>query len=127
MTVISVAAPASQNIPAPQARPMAAATHRPAAVVTPRTTFFWKMMTPAPMKPMPETTCAATRAASNRPSNANCEIIMNRALPSATMKCVRRPASFARNSRSRPITPPIIPPRNRRSIKSQSIAISKYS
>ena len=54
-------------IPPPQASPIAAVTHRPAAVVRPRTTFslLWKMMVPAPMKPIPETTWAATRDTSH--------------------------------------------------------------
>ena len=56
-----VAAIATAYMPAPAAMPMAAATHRPAAVVSPRTARFWKMMQPAPMKPMPETTWAAMR------------------------------------------------------------------
>jgi hypothetical protein len=45
---------------------MAAATQSPAAVVSPRTARFWKMMQPAPMKPMPDTTCAAIRDTSWR-------------------------------------------------------------
>jgi hypothetical protein len=35
-------------------------------VVSPLTTFFWKMMVPAPKKPMPDTTWAATREESFR-------------------------------------------------------------
>ena len=114
---------ADVSISAPLARPIAAATQRPAAVVMPRMEFFWKIITPAPMKPMPETTCAATRAASKRPLKANCEIIMKRALPSATMKCVRTPASLALNSRSKPISPPRSPATNILSMKFHSIVI----
>lgn len=58
---------AATYIPLPQAKPMAAVTQSPAAVVKPRTTFFWKMMVPAPKKPMPETTWAQHgRSLSNR-------------------------------------------------------------
>ena len=118
-----VAATATMYIPAPHARPIAAATQSPAAVVTPRTTFFWKMITPAPMKPMPDTTWAATRAASKRPVKAYWEINMNNALPRATRKWVRRPASLALNSRSKPMRPPSSPAINSRIIKVHSIFI----
>ena len=37
---ITVAIVAARYIPVPQASPMAAVTHKPAAVVSPRTTFF---------------------------------------------------------------------------------------
>ena len=50
--------------------PMALVTHKPAAVVSPRTTCFWKMMVPAPMKPIPVTTCAAIREGSNEAKEA---------------------------------------------------------
>ena len=51
-------------MPAPMAMPMPAVTQMPAAVVSPRTICFWKMMVPAPMKPMPVTTCEAMRLGS---------------------------------------------------------------
>ena len=48
--------PATSNMPVPQANPIAAVTHSPAAVVSPRIMFFWKIIVPAPRKPMPDTT-----------------------------------------------------------------------
>ena len=42
-------------IPAPTANPMPAVAHIPAAVVSPLTICFWKMMVPAPMNPIPLT------------------------------------------------------------------------
>ena len=88
---------AAANMPVPQANPMAAVTHRPAAVVSPRTTFFWKIIVPAPKKPMPDTTCAATREESFKSKpKPYCETMQNSALPKATKKCVRKPASFER-------------------------------
>ena len=116
MTVAMVAA---TNMPVPHARPMAAVTHRPAAVVSPRTTFFWKMMVPAPRNPMPDTTCAATRDESLRSTpKPYCDTTQNSALPSATRKCVRNPASFALYSRSMPIAPPSTRASVRRMVKS---------
>ncbi len=44
--------------------PTAATAHRLAAVVSPRTTFPCLMIVPAPRKPMPVATCAATRLGS---------------------------------------------------------------
>ena len=60
-STMAVAMTATIYMPVPQDSPMAAVTHNPAAVVSPRTTFLLKMMVPAPKKPIPETTCAATR------------------------------------------------------------------
>ena len=104
---------ASRCMPAPAVIPMAAVTQRPAAVVSPLTACLWKMMVPAPMKPIPDTTCAAMRDTSRRwlslmstPSKPWAESIMNSAAPSATRKCVRKPASLARYSRSSPMAPP---------------------
>ena len=65
---------------------------------------YWNIIVPAPMKPMPVTTCDAMREGSNdvcrSPSilswNPYCEITINSALPRATRKCVRNPASLAR-------------------------------
>ena len=53
-------------IPNPHAIPTAAATQIALAVVRPRTLSCSKKITPAPMKPIPETTCAAIRDASQR-------------------------------------------------------------
>ena len=70
-------------------------------------------MVPAPMKPIPDTTCAAIRDTSKRmlgsfntPSKPKAETIMNKAEPKATKKWVRRPAAFSRYSRSKPMKPP---------------------
>jgi hypothetical protein len=45
--------------------PIAATTHSVAAVVSPRTDSPWRMMAPAPRKPIPVTTCAAMRVGSS--------------------------------------------------------------
>ena len=89
------------------------------------------MIVPAPMKPMPLTTCAAIRLGSSRspscvarkPSNPYCDTIIIRALPSATRKWVRNPASLTRYSRSSPITVPQRPATHNLNIKSHSISI----
>src|ERR671935_1217634 len=95
--------------------PIAATTQSVAAVVSPRTDSPWRMIAPAPRKPIPVTICAAMRVGSARmtlwPDVRNAwkpyaETIVNRAEPSATSKCVRRPASRSRSSRSIPISPP---------------------
>jgi hypothetical protein len=54
----------SSRWPAAAAIPSAALVHSAAAVVTPRTDPPSRRIAPAPMKPMPETTCAATRSGS---------------------------------------------------------------
>ena len=58
------AAIASPYIPAPQAIPMLAAINSVAAVVKPKTVGPFLKTVPAPIKPIPVTTCAATRAVS---------------------------------------------------------------
>ena len=55
-STMSVVIVAAIYMPVPHANPMAAVTHSPAAVVSPRTTFFWKMMVPAPRKLIPDLT-----------------------------------------------------------------------
>ena len=75
------------NIDSKLERAMAAVTHKPAAVVKPLTTFFWKMMVPAPRNPIPETTWAATREESFRSKpNPYWETTQKSALPRATRK-----------------------------------------
>src|SRR5215210_6406877 len=73
------------------------------------------MIAPAPRKPMPVTICAAIRVGSARTTawpdsrkswNPYAPTIVNNADPSATSRCVRRPASRSRSSRSTPIRPP---------------------
>src|SRR5438132_587706 len=95
--------------------PIAAATQSVAAVVSPRTERPWRMIAPAPRKPMPVTICAAIRVGSARmtwsplsrkPEKPYADTIVNRAEPTQTRMCVRSPASRSRSSRSKPIAPP---------------------
>src|SRR5829696_2045822 len=95
--------------------PIAAATHSVAAVVRPRIDNPWRMIAPAPRKPMPVTIWAAMRVGSARmtgsPDSRNslkpyAETIVNSADPTHTSMCVRNPASRSRSSRSKPIAPP---------------------
>src|SRR6266540_7497783 len=95
--------------------PIAATTHRLAAVVRPRTERPWRMIAPAPRKPIPVTICAAILVGSMRTTfapefrkswNPYAPTIVNSAEPSATSRWVRRPASRSRSSRSTPIRPP---------------------
>ena len=87
----------------------------PAAVVSPVMVSLRTKIIPAPRKPIPLTTCAAIRAPSapRRPSapivvslKPYFEIIIISAAPSATMQCVRTPASFDLRDRSIPIQIP---------------------
>src|SRR5438552_4996994 len=73
------------------------------------------MIAPAPRTPIPVTICAAIRVGSARTTlapearnsrNPYAETIVNSADPTETSRCVRRPASRSRSSRSRPSTPP---------------------
>ena len=92
----------------------------------------YDLIVPAPMKPMPLTTWAAIRPGSKRvpswsarkPSKPYCETIIINALPRATRKWVRKPASLTRYSRSRPITVPQRPATQSRRIKFHSIVSS---
>ena len=92
------------------------------------------MIVPAPMNPIPLTTCAAIRLGSSRspscearnPSNPYCDTTIINALPSATRKCVRNPASFTRYSRSSPIAVPHNPATQSRRMKSHSVAIMPF-
>src|SRR5215211_6586360 len=59
-----VAEMAARNMPLPTASPTAATAQMLAAVVKPLTISLRKMIVPAPMKPMPLATCAATREGS---------------------------------------------------------------
>jgi hypothetical protein len=91
--------------------PTAAASHTVAAVVSPRTMSRRTKISPPPMKPIPETTCAATREGSRltpgtaeRSLNPYFDTSMKTAAPSPTSVCVRSPALLARTSRSTPIS-----------------------
>src|ERR1051326_7346870 len=95
--------------------PIPAATQSVAAVVRPRTVRPWRMIAPAPRKPMPVTICAAIRVGSARTTwsplvrnsrNPYADTIVNSAEPRQTSRCVRKPASRSRSSRSKPIAPP---------------------
>src|SRR5690242_6905454 len=87
--------------------PIAATSQSIAAVVSPRTERPWRMIAPAPRKPMPLTICAAIRVGSTRGDvNAYALTRVKSAEPTQTTRCVRRPAWRSRSSRSRPIAPP---------------------
>lgn len=110
---IAVAPIAPTYMPPPVARPMPATAHRLAAVVSPRITSPRSRIDPAPRKPMPETTCAATRDGSRttpaRPCTSakpNADTSITSAEPTETSMCVRRPAAQFIRSRSKPITLP---------------------
>src|SRR5690606_32455254 len=98
--------------PPPTASPTPATDHTLAAVVRPRITWPRASIAPAPRKPMPDTTCAATRDGSRvtcSPSaseNPYMETIMISAEPTHTSICVRSPAAQDNRSRSNPITLP---------------------
>ena len=67
---------------------------------------------------------AATREESFKSTpNPYCDTIQKRALPNATKKCVRKPASFERYSRSIPMTPPKSRATNNLSVISKIISI----
>ncbi len=131
ITTIIVVAVERMYMPLPHASPMADVTQRPAAVVSPLITCFWNIIVPAPMKPIPVTTCEAIREGSSETfdrvcktlSNPYCDMIMKSALPEATRRWVRSPASLALYSRSRPIMPPKIAAINMRMIISVVILL----
>src|SRR5688500_18088032 len=73
------------------------------------------MIAPAPRKPIPVTIWAAIRVGSKtipdgvenvQSVHAYAETSVKTHAPSETSRCVRKPASWSRNSRSRPIAPP---------------------
>src|SRR5436190_7664756 len=95
--------------------PIAATTQSVAAVVRPRIDRPWRMIAPAPRKPIPVTICAAIRVGSARTTlwpevrnswNPYADTIVNSAEPTDTSMCVRNHASRSRISRSTPIAPP---------------------
>src|SRR5439155_23625087 len=123
-SVASVPNALTHHRPAPAPVPSAALVHSAAAVVMPRTEPRSRMMAPAPMKPIPEATCAATRIGStfgprSMSENPYAPAIVNTAAPPATSACVPQPAGLLRVSRSSPITAPkITAPRSRRATSS---------
>src|SRR5215207_1142081 len=108
-----VADPAARNMPPPTASPTAATAQMLAAVVSPLTTSLRRMIVPAPIKPMPLATCAATREGSRitwrslrMSENPKIETTMNIAEPSDTRAWVLIPAAHSNRSRSKPTRPP---------------------
>src|SRR3954471_5146573 len=104
--------------------PIPATSQSVAAVVRPRTDNPWRMMAPAPRKPIPLTICAAIRVGSVRTStpplvtnslNPYAETSVKSADPTQTTRCVRNPACRSRSSRSRPMAPPSAAATKRRS------------
>ena len=65
MKWIKVTAMARIGSPAPQAMPIAAVSQTVAAVVRPRTISLRTKIRPPPMKPIPDTICAAIREGSS--------------------------------------------------------------
>src|SRR5450830_22527 len=103
----SVPSSASRIRSAPAQAPTAAEAQRVAAVLSPRTLPSSRMITPAPRKPMPDTTYATTRTAPSEPPR-RLAISTKIAAPTATRTLVRRPAVRWRYWRSKPIRPPRI-------------------
>src|SRR5829696_4403090 len=109
----SVAETAARNMPPPTASPTAATAQMLAAVVSPLTTSLRKMIVPAPMKPMPLATWAATREGSRMTwrslrmsENPKIDTTMKRADPSETRAWVLIPAAHSNLSRSSPTRQP---------------------
>ena len=107
------------------ATPKAAAIQRVAAVVMPVTVKPLRIMAPAPMKPIPVTTWAATRDGSFcSPTTAKAPAMVNSAAPRATSEWVRSPAVLWRVSRSSPSTAPSASASARRPISSSELGAS---
>ena len=98
---------ASRIRSAPAQAPTAAEAHNVAAVLRPRTLPSSRMITPAPKKPIPETTYATTRTAPSAPPS-RLAMSTKIAAPTATSTLVRNPAVRWRYWRSKPIKPPRI-------------------
>ncbi len=82
---------ANPMAPTPAMTPMAAEHHSVAAVFSPCTVKPWRKIMPAPRKPMPETTWAATRVGLTSCGNRAAKTT-NPAAPSDTNALVLRPA-----------------------------------
>src|SRR6476646_1656135 len=111
--------------------PIAATTQRLAAVVSPRPERPWRMIAPAPRKPIPVTIWAAIRVGSYvtpfraeklKSVQAYAETIVNSAEPTPTSMWVRNPASRSLSSRSAPIAPPRMPATTRRARTSSQLS-----
>jgi len=81
--------------------------HNVAAVFKPVMFNPFRRITPAPKKPIPETTCPAMRKLSSGRA-ASAESMTNMAAPAATRAFVRRPAMRCRHCRSAPMKAPRI-------------------
>ena len=106
---------AKSNIPAPHAIPIAADINNVAAVVNPKTVAPCLKTVPPPIKPIPVTTWAATRAVSRVPYSAAVtviagkpyiEIIVNTQAPKHTKIFVLKPAYLFVISLSKPMAKP---------------------
>ena len=94
-------APKNQN-PPPIASPIPAVAQIPEAVVSPLTRLSRMKMIPPPIKLIPLTTCAATRAVSKCgvSKKASLEIIIIKHEVNATIMCVFTPACLFLEVRS---------------------------
>jgi hypothetical protein len=86
-----VAIAAYSEYPAPARTPIAAEHQSVAAVLRPRTLIPSRKISPAPRKPIPDTTWAATRVGLASPGDSDAKIT-KLAAPIATSELVRRPA-----------------------------------
>src|ERR1700693_2302411 len=91
----------ASGVPKPTASPMAETAQIEAAVVRPRVIKPSRTIAPAPRKPMPVITPAATRAPRKRPKTP-----ITAREPIATKRCVRRPAGLCAACRCAPTAPP---------------------
>src|SRR2546422_3399831 len=117
---ITVTIAAGTSNPEPASTPTAAAHQRVAAVVSPRTLKPSLKITPAPRKPIPDTTCAAMRVALLSPAVIP-ESATKAADPVATSACVRMPAMRWCHWRSTPTARPQSRATRMRSVKSASV------
>jgi hypothetical protein len=90
-TTKAVASAACSGWPLPANNPTAAEHHKVAAVFSPVTCSPSRKMMPAPRKPIPDTTCAATRVGLSSPGYRP-EKMTKLAAPIATSVLVRKPA-----------------------------------
>jgi hypothetical protein len=102
-TTKPVATVAYSRKPAPARTPIAAEHQSVAAVLSPRTLKPSRKISPAPRKPIPETTWAATRVGLASPGVSAAKMTKV-AAPRDTRVLVRRPARRLRHCRSKPMT-----------------------
>ena len=129
----TVATSAVKYIPPPVASPIAATVHNPEAVVSPLTVPCCENnIVPAPMKPIPLITCAATLDGSSiypcfpiTSPNPYIDTSIAKAAPRHTIMCVLKPAAQSFLSRSSPIMAPKKAASNKRITTSSHCIISK--